>query len=626
MRPCRLLELTPLYFTFLLISFAADLTAEMAEVIVLSNRDLSGQLAVIKPLEQVDPAHMQSFGITTADLISSLPGVALNGQGGSLQSYSLRGMSGARIQTRLAGVPLATERRAGNSASFIDPFLIDTVEVVKGPVSTLFGSGALGGLVLLQEKSFQGPVASVGLYSEGNQSLLGAGWGNSNVSLGMAYRKQGQSHDSRNRELNDGLERGSAILTFKKPITDDLKSSALLLAARGTDIGKSSADYPFSRITNYPREDHLIGSWTLTHARGWSLGGYVHDQRLDTDVLQPGKRFNETSAESLDYGGNWMYQWQTADITYRAGVDWDRRTRVRVDERVYDYTGNLVADFTSLEGEQDTRAVFIDGQWTGDNLILQVGLRANQVKQKGRDSWMTDQQWTGVAGAKYQLSEAWQMFAELSSGFRFPELTEKFFNGTTGRGVVIGFEDLQAETSLGQELGLVWQQGDVSIQGSVFTTRVNDYIERVAISERVLSYRNVEDGQIDGIELAMEYHGSGWSLHTNGHWLNGEDDQGNYLADISAPRVIVNLVRHTAWAEFSIDYRHRFATDRVQVNELPPGGFDRLSIGVAIPFGHGLEVKLWADNLLDDSYRLTADDLSPQSTRRGLGVSLSWHG
>ena len=106
--------------------------ADIDELIVVASREASGKFALIKPIESIDPESLQSFGITTADIISSLPGVTLNGQGGTLQAYSVRGFSRARIQTRLSGVPLSTERRAGNSASFLDPFLIGSVEVIKG--------------------------------------------------------------------------------------------------------------------------------------------------------------------------------------------------------------------------------------------------------------------------------------------------------------------------------------------------------------------------------------------------------------------------------------------------------------------------------------------------------------
>jgi len=615
-----------LYLAGLLIIVSNHVAAELAEVVVVSNRDFTGQLTVVKPVEQVDPQFMQGFGITTADLISRIPGVTLNGQGGSLQAYSIRGLSRARIQTRLAGVPLATERRAGNSASFLDPFLMGSAEVVKGPASTLYGSGAMGGIVSLTPRQFEKAAFTVSTYSEGNQSLFGAGIGNRNLSLGLAYRNQQKSQDAHHNKLNDALERVSATMAWSHSIQDELHLTGQLIAARGDELGKSSADYPDQRITNYPREDHMLTSWTLSRDDVWTVGIYGHDHQLDTQVYRPGKGTSETLSDSLDYGANGMYHWTQDNADFRIGIDWDRRQDAQVDEIVFDEQGLETERFTSLIGSQDVRAAFIDGQWKLDSVTLQLGLRYSSIKQKGQQEWVEDSHWTGVGSAKYRFNEEWQMFAQLGKGFRFPELTEKFFNGTTGRGLVKGSPDLTPEQSYSHELGLVWSRGNLHVQSSIYSTRVDDYIERVTIGERLSSYRNIEDGNISGVEFALSYQWSSrWVLDLNGHWLNGEDDSDNYLADMSHPRIIMNLIHHGRWGEFSLDYRHRFASGRVHVDEVPVERFNRLSMAFVFPVNHGIEIKLWADNLLNDDYRLTADDLSSQSTKRGIGISLNWH-
>jgi iron complex outermembrane receptor protein len=90
------------------------------------------------------------------ELISRIPGVDANGQGGDFQTFSIRGVSRQRIQTRIGDAPIISERRAGASVSFVDPTLLDSAEVVRGPASTLFGSGALGGAVLLEPARYDG--------------------------------------------------------------------------------------------------------------------------------------------------------------------------------------------------------------------------------------------------------------------------------------------------------------------------------------------------------------------------------------------------------------------------------------------------------------------------------------
>ena len=100
-----------------------------------------------------------SPGRTVADWIASLPGVTLNGQGGLLQGYSVRGFSRWRIRTEVVGVPIITDRRAGNSVSFLPPDLLAGTTVQRGPGSSLYGSGAMGAVISLQSIAASGTSA-----------------------------------------------------------------------------------------------------------------------------------------------------------------------------------------------------------------------------------------------------------------------------------------------------------------------------------------------------------------------------------------------------------------------------------------------------------------------------------
>ena len=70
-------------------------------------------------------AHAGSF----ADIVSTSPGVSLNAQGGQFQTYSLRGYSRSRVRTEIDGVAILTDRRAGNSISFLPSSFIDQTVV-----------------------------------------------------------------------------------------------------------------------------------------------------------------------------------------------------------------------------------------------------------------------------------------------------------------------------------------------------------------------------------------------------------------------------------------------------------------------------------------------------------------
>jgi hemoglobin/transferrin/lactoferrin receptor protein len=121
----------------------------------------------LQPLEQV-PATVSTvtreeierrlvFGI--ADLLRYDPGVAVLEDAGRFgaQGYAIRGLDGNRVDIEIDGVPVAdgfsigSFSRAGRDA--IDPELLERVDVLRGPASTLYGSDALAGVVAYRTRA-----------------------------------------------------------------------------------------------------------------------------------------------------------------------------------------------------------------------------------------------------------------------------------------------------------------------------------------------------------------------------------------------------------------------------------------------------------------------------------------
>ena len=69
------------------------------------------------------------------------------GFGGSRRVPSIRGLARGRTLILLDGARVISERRVGPSATFLDPFFLDRIEVVRGPGSVAYGSDAFGGVI-----------------------------------------------------------------------------------------------------------------------------------------------------------------------------------------------------------------------------------------------------------------------------------------------------------------------------------------------------------------------------------------------------------------------------------------------------------------------------------------------
>jgi iron complex outermembrane receptor protein len=94
----------------------------------------------------------ENRGQTLGETIKALPGVAVIQYGPSIAKPVVRGLHSQRIATVNAGVPQEGQQWGGEHAPEIDAFAANEIQVIRGPGTILYGSGALGGVVLVQPR------------------------------------------------------------------------------------------------------------------------------------------------------------------------------------------------------------------------------------------------------------------------------------------------------------------------------------------------------------------------------------------------------------------------------------------------------------------------------------------
>ncbi len=225
---------------------------------------------------------------SVAEAIQQLPGVGAVGRDGFTSAPTIRGLGRDRSIVLLEGVRLSADRGVGPSASFLDPYLLGDVQIVRGTSGVAYGSGAMGGIVLLDLPSPSARpefIAHASGSSNGGGSAgaisvarpIGRGW---RAALGSALRRQGDYRfpdgeglkgDSAN---NSGLRSGGGSL-----VLDRASGSRLLrIAVIGTtadDVGRPTTQA--LRKDTITDEDHVLASARLTDETEagrseWTLG------------------------------------------------------------------------------------------------------------------------------------------------------------------------------------------------------------------------------------------------------------------------------------------------------------------------------------------------------------------
>ena len=557
---------------------------------------------------------------TVLDVIGASAGVAENGQGGIFQNYSVRGLSRQRVLTLVEGMRVVGERRAGVSASFIDPLLLDSASVVRGPASIAYGSGALGGVVEVFPRVLSSGETSAGCVSQGDGATVSGGWGGSGWSLAAAGRVKGDGEDPTGATIDDGFEQVSATVR-KSWSAGGVEYDVLAIPTAGRDIGKATTDYP-ARVVTYPEENHLMVRFAAMSPAGWRVRAFVHPNDLVTRTERGGAVTAEVANDAVDMGAaaQWAFAPEKGPRT-RVGVDWFGRRSVDAVE-----TGATPG--RTLDGaREDEPSAFGMFEWGMRRVTAQAGVRVAWNRQSNAGPSVDDFGWNGFGGLVVPLPKRFELSLHVASGSRFPSLSERFFSGTTGRGTVVGNADLTSETALSSEAGIRWNGERATAAAYVFRTRVRDFIERVELEPDVFTFVNLREGTIEGVEL--ETHAQATRelrLTLAAAFMNGEDDSGEPLEDVPPQRVTLAADWTRGIFGLRVEGQWRGAKDDPGAGEKAIPSAALLSASVAFDLPHGLSLSLSGSNLLNETYFSSADAKVPFAPARGFAIGLAWRG
>lgn len=587
---------------------------------------LNGQTGIL-PVERIDSTNTTAIQ-SLADTFTTHPQVNFNGQGGLFQTVSIRGLSRWRIQTLVEGVPIYSDRRAGNTAEFIPPNMLGAAYLLSGAASTQLGSGALGGGVDMQLASSLDTLVSANVAAQQDyrslQLLDGVDAQNRAFYWGASYRHANGSEDAAHQLLNNGFEQS---LGWVRQVSEDQGiEDALILFSRANNVGKASADPVDERITQYPVNDHWLGkldfSWMNTRV-------YGHSAELHTEIVRPEQRINTLQNTAKGWGvsiGNdivlntWTLDWRLA---------LDARSGVRANEQEFTTEGDKVFSRTNLAASQRDWSLTLntDKQWHG--IALAGGARLSHTTQTPQRDINTarneNTNISGFFGVIKPWSPRWSAGLYLSSAFRVPTLTELFFVGTTPRGTTLGDPTLTTEHARNIQFNTDYVGENLSVNVSVFHQSIDDYIERITLSDTLQQYVNIGNGKIDGASYrAMWSLSPSLFLHFQGQWLWGENELGAPLSDVSPHRHDVKIRWQSDVQKAWLNLTYRQAHTRVGSGELPTAPVVYLQAGYEHIVTTSFSYSVLLTNLTNELYPVSTDDLSPNAMARDLVLSLNY--
>ena len=580
----------------------------------------------------VFPDQTLSLDRTVADVIAQTEGIELNGQGGLLQSYNIRGFSRDRIKTFVNGIPIITDRSAGNSVSFIPTALVNSLYLQKGPSSSLYGSGAMGGVVSL---STVGDANKLSAEFEPKSHQVAAQYANAYLNVGAVHRTADNPVSSNNTELNNHYKQ-SAMTVSAEYAWDELYINASSVFSYGKDIGKSAITFPDTRVSVYPQDKHLLSKIEFSNHDSWKLQVFQHAQQWQSEVTRKENdqtiRRNLTQYSSDTFGINASY----AVNQTKLGVDWYTRQNIEIVEQEFNTENTLQWAHLLVAAHEQNTGLYINHVWLVDNFSLTAGGRIDYVSLSPDNNVLLVKStnktaFSGSIASHYQLSNNTHVKVEIASSFRFPTVSELLFSGETPRGLTIGNPNLKSEESMGYQLSFSHQfSPTLHTNLSTYYYDINDYIERITLNDESKTYQNSENVKIKGIEFNTTWQPSKqFNTSVGMQWQQGKN-QLNETVDDGLPSAIKwafewRPVDHY-FDRFSVSNSINYRFNRTKVGSSETELADVLLWNLAINYTlvPKVELSLVINNMLNKNYRASADEDAPfQPERTGI-IKFKW--
>ncbi|WP_313300097.1 TonB-dependent receptor [Diaphorobacter sp.] len=465
----------------------------------------------------VTEALRQAVGVDARTLGS---GSAVSIRGFSLNSGAML-VDGLRRPSKYGGI----------NASLLQLEDTDRIEIVRGPMSALYGADATGGAINvisrspLDDKGITGSLRLVGGATEGRQrhtGILGA-------ALGFG------SDDLRHRISLERRHRGLFRYDKEQP-TADLDR-----------LGQTYASYDGAyRISG----DHNV-RWTLEftdqndEGPGWLTSAGNGSAPAAYTAFERERRW----FGALHYRGAIGAGALEADVGYGTTDASTSRSFPKIE----------FTDYQQLQGqaryaiERGDHSLLFGGGSVRDDIDITINSgRATRTNTHllAQDEWTLPAQWKLLAGLRHdrftdfgsvttprlslqRTMGPWQARLGYGEAYRAPTVIEQHSSLTRGTFLIIGNPDLKPETNKSWEAALFYRTQDLDVQGLYFRSRVHGLINTVneprepgdpAHIRTRARYVNIERAHLEGLELSAQARlNANFSLNTGWEYLDARD-------------------------------------------------------------------------------------------------------
>ena len=479
---------------------------------------------------------------------------------GSRSTYGVRG-----LRIYVDGIP-ATMPDGQGQTSNIDIGSVDTIEVLRGPFSALYGNSSGGVINVTSQTGAQPPTVeassyygSFGTWHYGMKATGAVGDGSH--AGDVDYTVSTNRFTTHGYRDHSGARKNLANARLGVRINDVSKLTLLLNSVdiKANDAGGLTAD----EWRDNPRQSPHGDQYNTRKNTRQTQAGLRYERQLsaqdDLSVMMYAGERETTQFQSIprapqlkpSHAGGVIdltrhYQGIDTRLTHRgellvpvtltAGLDYENMS-----ERRKGYENFVMVNGAPQYGEQGALRrnernlmwnvdPYLQTQWQlTDKLSLDAGVRYSSVWFDSNDYYITPgngddsgdasyHKWLPAGSLKYALTDAWNVYLSAGRGFETPTINELSYRSDNQSGLNFG---LKPSTNDTVEIGSKTRIGNGLFTAALFQTNTDNEIVVDSSSGGRTSYKNAGKTRRQGMELGLDQQfGESWRLKAAWTWLD----------------------------------------------------------------------------------------------------------
>ncbi|EPY4080195.1 TonB-dependent receptor [Klebsiella quasipneumoniae] len=509
---------------------------------------------------------------------------------GSRSTYGVRG-----LRIYVDGIP-ATMPDGQGQTSNIDIGSVDTLEVLRGPFSALYGNSSGGVINVTSQTGTQPPTVeassyygSFGTWHYGMKATGAVGDGSH--AGDVDYTVSTNRFTTHGYRDHSGARKNLANARLGVRINDVSKLTLLLNSVdiKANDAGGLTAD----EWRDNPRQSPRGDQYNTRKDTRQTQAGLRYERQLsaqdDLSVMMYAGERETTQYQSIprapqlkpSHAGGVIdltrhYQGIDTRLTHRgellvpvtltAGLDYENMS-----ERRKGYENFVMVNGAPQYGEQGALRrnernlmwnvdPYLQTQWQLiDKLSLDAGVRYSSVWFDSNDYYITPgngddsgdasyHKWLPAGSLKYALTDAWNVYLSAGRGFETPTINELSYRADNQSGLNFG---LKPSTNDTVEIGSKTRIGNGLLTAALFQTNTDNEIVVDSSSGGRTSYKNAGKTRRQGMELGLDQQfGESWRLKAAWTWLDATY-RTNVCGDASCNgNRIPGIARNMGYASF----------------------------------------------------------------------------